>query len=157
NLKQIGLALHNYHDTYGYFPYCTNSRFDSERTSWMAWLFPYVEQGTIVEEIITPGLPSGVSVRNIGRPTEFQAKVYTCPSDGHAISDDGGYGLTGYMGVCAPSTEQSDTWNNNPQGVFVKRCHWTDSPTRSNMDFNGQATRIASITDGLSNAVMVGE
>jgi prepilin-type N-terminal cleavage/methylation domain-containing protein/prepilin-type processing-associated H-X9-DG protein len=157
NLKQIGLALHNYHDSFNQLPYCTNSRFNSERTTWGAWIFPYLEQGVIVDEVITPGLPSGVSVRNTGRPTEFQAKVYICPSDGHGITDDGAYGLTSYLGVCAPSTEQSDTWNNNPDGVFVKRCHWLDSPTRLNMNLNGPPCRFASITDGLSNTLMVGE
>jgi prepilin-type processing-associated H-X9-DG protein len=61
------------------------------------------------------------------------------------------------MGVCAPSTEQHDTWNNNPQGVFVRKCHYADSPIRKNIDANGSPTRITSITDGTSNTVMVGE
>jgi prepilin-type N-terminal cleavage/methylation domain-containing protein/prepilin-type processing-associated H-X9-DG protein len=157
NLKQIGLALHNYHDTFKQFPYCTNSRFDSERTTWAAWIFPFLEQGDIVPEIITPGLPSGVSVRNTGRPTNFQAKVYVCPTDGQSISFDEYGGLTNYLAVTAPSTEQADTWNNNPKGVFVRKCHWLDSPTRQNMNLNGPRVRIASIADGTSNTLMVGE
>jgi prepilin-type processing-associated H-X9-DG protein len=157
NLKQIGLALHNYHDSFKRFPYCTNSRFNSERTTWAAWLFPYLEQGVIVPEIITPGLPSGTSVRNVGIPTEFQAKIYICPSDGNSISFDQYGGLTDYLAVTAPSTEQADTLNNNPKGVFVRKCHWVDSPNRKSMDLNGPPCRISSIIDGLSNTVMVGE
>src|SRR3989442_4240857 len=44
NLKQIGLAFHNYHDNYGSFPYTTDSQFNSNRTSWAAHLFPFIEQ-----------------------------------------------------------------------------------------------------------------
>jgi prepilin-type N-terminal cleavage/methylation domain-containing protein/prepilin-type processing-associated H-X9-DG protein len=154
NLKQIGLALHNYHDTYKQFPYCTNSEFNSERTTWAAHLFPYLEQGAYVPQAL--GLPNP-GVRNVGVPTAFQAKIYTCPSDGHSIDITNTYGMTSYLAVTAPSTEQADTWNNQPQGVFVRRCHWLDSPTRQNMDFNGGATSIASVTDGTSNTLMVGE
>src|SRR5205085_6405856 len=50
NLKQIGLAAHNYHDTYqhlppgiGYYPTTTNGTFG---TSWFH-LLPYLEQGNL--------------------------------------------------------------------------------------------------------------
>src|SRR5262249_16428238 len=81
-------------------------------------------------------------------------------SDGHSIGKDSRgnlFGLTNYLGVTAPSTEQHDTWNNNPQGVFVRKCHYLDSPVRQNPDLNGPPTRMASIRDGLSNTLLVGE
>jgi hypothetical protein len=40
NLKQIGLALHNYHGSYGRFPLCRGQHF----SSWIVSLFPYTEQ-----------------------------------------------------------------------------------------------------------------
>src|SRR5512140_2876915 len=52
NFKQIGLALHNYHDTYNHFPYTSQSRFNSANTSWNAYLFPFLEQGDFVPSII---------------------------------------------------------------------------------------------------------
>src|SRR5262249_1695723 len=55
-----------------------------------------------------------------------------------------------------PSTEWHDSWGVNPKGVFVKKCHYTDS-TRTAVDINGPPARIASISDGLSNTLMVGE
>src|SRR5437870_830180 len=44
NMKQIGLALHNYHSTYERFPYENVHINDSVRCNWLAHLFPYFEQ-----------------------------------------------------------------------------------------------------------------
>src|SRR5262245_60797231 len=48
NLKQIGLALHSYHDTKGHFP--GNHRppqNQSVRSRWLTKVLPYLEQGNI--------------------------------------------------------------------------------------------------------------
>src|SRR5262245_14557365 len=62
NLKQLGIAFHNYHDTYGSFPYTTNSKFNSDRASWAPMLFPYVEQpfslGTVTLGFRNSAVPS---------------------------------------------------------------------------------------------------
>ena len=44
NLKQIGLALHNYHDTAGKFP---PVRVGNEHASWFVLVMPFLEQGNI--------------------------------------------------------------------------------------------------------------
>src|SRR5712692_960765 len=44
NLKQLGLALHNYHDVNKQFPYENVHINDSPRCNWIAHLFPYFEQ-----------------------------------------------------------------------------------------------------------------
>lgn len=53
NLKQIGIALHNYHDVAGVFPpgFLDIHAGNSERTSggwaWSAYLLPYLEQANL--------------------------------------------------------------------------------------------------------------
>src|SRR5438876_723349 len=45
NLKQIGIALHHYHDVYDTFP--PGIRFDSPRRSWVPDILPFIEQKNI--------------------------------------------------------------------------------------------------------------
>ncbi len=56
NLKQLGLALHNYHDTHNMFPinwmgldYTTNNGTPS--FSWVTYILPYIEQGALYDTI----------------------------------------------------------------------------------------------------------
>src|SRR5436305_14323217 len=43
NLKQIGVALHSYHDVNRQFPYENTNLNDSHRCNWAAHIFPYIE------------------------------------------------------------------------------------------------------------------
>ena len=58
NLKQIGLALHSYHDTYKYFPqggriFISNNDWDnySDKGGWHARLLPFIEQDNLYKAI----------------------------------------------------------------------------------------------------------
>src|SRR5271156_382729 len=44
NLKQIGLALHNYHDAMNVFPYGVQYTSPDYYWSWLAQILPYIEQ-----------------------------------------------------------------------------------------------------------------
>lgn len=55
NLKQLGLAMHNYHDVFNTFPpaWCTN-HFDANSKAafgWQSFLLPYVEQANLYNHI----------------------------------------------------------------------------------------------------------
>ena len=44
NLKQIGLAFHNYHSTYNYFPVDVTSKDGKPLLSWRVVILPYIEE-----------------------------------------------------------------------------------------------------------------
>ncbi len=49
NLKQIGLAMHNFHDTYGNFPPGLTDD-DTDNWSWGAYILPYIEQSPLYQK-----------------------------------------------------------------------------------------------------------
>jgi prepilin-type N-terminal cleavage/methylation domain-containing protein/prepilin-type processing-associated H-X9-DG protein len=174
NLKQIGLALHNYHDANNHFPAENVHISDNPRCNWLAHLLPYIEQPFTPQVrpatktwgiTITPGVntPSGAFVRNVAVPDNFVCKTFICPSDGKTLTWDGDSGLTNYLAMNAPNTDQRDPWNKNTRGIFAYWGHFTDPGdtwgTRSQISGPvwGTPTTITSITDGTSNTLMVGE
>src|SRR5262249_49211648 len=103
NLKQIGLAIHNYHETAGAIPinrygdYSASSAFGgpyftSSSWSFLAVLLPYLEQsslyqtGNIANSIetakgIDPGGAAGTPTLATSSATAGIVKTYLCPSD----------------------------------------------------------------------------
>jgi prepilin-type N-terminal cleavage/methylation domain-containing protein/prepilin-type processing-associated H-X9-DG protein len=166
NLKQIGLALHNYHGAYERFPYENVHISDSPRCNWIAHLFPFFEQPftpqlrptTTTHGItVSNSTPAGIFIRNVAIGDDYVVKTLTCPSDvAPRISADGSAALGNYLAVNAPNTDQRDPWNINTQGVFFYWGHFlTDSPWGQPQW--GPASTIVGITDGTSSTLMVGE
>jgi len=54
NLKQIGVALHNFHDTYKRFPVGQPDD-DNDNYSWSAYLLPFMEQQTMYDTLVQGG------------------------------------------------------------------------------------------------------
>ncbi len=166
NLKQIGLALHNYNSTYDRFPYECTSMSDYPGASWAAHIFPFIEQ-PFKSQLIGPRNDlapyiGGIVLQDPGSinaavPGSYVVKTYVCPSDGSTISSDGAQGLTNYLGINYPNTDQRDPWNVNTQGFFSYQCHRGQTWDQSGWNLSGPPTTIASITDGTSNTVAVGE
>jgi prepilin-type N-terminal cleavage/methylation domain-containing protein/prepilin-type processing-associated H-X9-DG protein len=90
NLKQLGLAAHNYHDAYGIFPpgavkfrhYAADgvTRLVYDRYTWALLLLPYVEQGNVYNEWVFGynGPPGSVGVRSSG--------TFTLPNTGDNLA-----------------------------------------------------------------------
>jgi prepilin-type N-terminal cleavage/methylation domain-containing protein/prepilin-type processing-associated H-X9-DG protein len=114
NLKQIGLALHNYHSTYGYFPTTQtgpgkpddHGGYGSGLFSWYARILPYLEQLQLHKRInfnvtmadndaISSGIFTISSTHPNAAAAATQLTVYLCPSDPSRA--------TAIMGDCRPA------------------------------------------------------
>ena len=78
NLKQIGLALHNYHDSYGVFPPAyTVDASGRKLHSWRTLLLPYVDQAPLYQKIdLTKPWDDPVNAELARTPIQ----AYFCPS-----------------------------------------------------------------------------
>jgi hypothetical protein len=149
NLKQIGVALHSYHNTHKAFPIHYGD--DPNHWGWIFELFPYMDYENVYKEGVE-GLrktPLSYTAMASVLPT------FLCPADprenagGVATFNGNSFGMTGYLGLLGKS---QDDRTEAGLGVF--------SDTVYNGDLIVIQTRpipISQITDGLSNTLMVGE
>ncbi|PQO43438.1 DUF1559 domain-containing protein, partial [Blastopirellula marina] len=78
NLKQIGLAMHNYHDTYQSFPSGFNNY---TGWGWAAAILPFVEQRAMYDQINNTQSLMDLSNATILASAQTQLDNYRCPSD----------------------------------------------------------------------------
>jgi hypothetical protein len=125
NMKQIGLAIHNYHDVYGRLPEDVKDKTGKPILSWRVAILPYIEQQNLYQQF---KLDEPWDGPNNKKWSQAMIKTFMTPADPAAATADG-YGMTNYLGVAGPGT------------IFDPR---------------GKVT-FASVTDGLSNTIMVVE
>lgn len=142
NLKQLGLALHGYHDANRSFPPgCSyqDGRDPYPFMSWMTRVLPFVEQEAMWREAVK-GFELERDFRKSPPHTPLPRVIptYICPSDSRTLSPAilGNYviGLTSYLGN---------------EGL--------DLNTRDGLLFLDSRIRIADVDDGTSNTLLVGE
>ena len=158
NLKQIGLALHNYHDTFLLFPAgmvnmnysafprtfaVPNGTYANMGPNWLVGLLPYIDQAPLYNKAnFSVGLTNGANAALVSA----NLSAFQCPSDSYATAGNkcttfgngawgrGNYGASGY----------GASGNNNMGSVGLN--------DRGLMGINGWNS-IASCTDGTSNTV----
>src|SRR5437667_289081 len=59
NLKQLGLACHNYHDVNAAFPQGNLGTWDNDHGSWMFAALPFMEQASLYNQVVALPGPSG--------------------------------------------------------------------------------------------------
>jgi prepilin-type N-terminal cleavage/methylation domain-containing protein/prepilin-type processing-associated H-X9-DG protein len=176
NLKQIGLALHNYHDRMGSFPpgYASTvgpggpADDQGPGWGWAAFLLPDLEQNNIYRQVqFDKGIkdPAHAALRMISLP------VFLCPSDGAPP--------TFTVDLLDDPTPDYSTPLRDGQGNPVQLAHSNyvgifgnpeitvdpgfllPDPDRSlahqGMFYRNSKLRIADVTDGTSNTLFVGE
>ncbi len=173
-IKQIGLALHNYHDTSNIFPisYQSNGGWNetsSKSMSWLVGILPFIDQANLFNSAD----PNQVWSAAVNQPLTLKAMpLFLCPSDatnkGGRLTNltnlNGGiaYGVTGYKAVAGNNWAWGTFTHTHPTGRFAGNA---DGLNNGNgwlcRNDNGAAgpriTRMKDITDGTSNTLMVGE
>jgi len=139
NLKQVGLAAHNYNDTTGYL--ASNGDNTAERGDW-CWAYqflPYIEQDNLKK------------IGDAGTPTAVGIKTYLCPGRSRIPASTSGANSPGFNG---PFTDYKINWttfenrSNNPGSTDVNKAN------RAKGRFS--VTTISSV-HGTSNQIYVGE
>ena len=132
HLKQIGLALHNHHDTAGRFP----AGVDARRFSALTHLLPYAEQDNLFRTI-DQSVPANHANNN--GPRGRRVPIFICPSD-----PSSGALPAGFSGNCYA-------------GNYGNDIYWNQQTTNGVFSFNPVGTTFADITDGTSNTAAFAE
>ncbi len=161
NLKQIGLALHNYHETHKMFPIghqyrgnfdgITDNAFGGSGFAWSYSILPFIDQGPLFEQFI-PERPLA-QAPNVTLAQTF-LPIFNCPSDdkptnrnNRAVAQQATVSYSGAAG--GYDGYQGGIPGNNPNklrfnGVFDR-------------DNRGKPTDVAGIKDGTTNTIMIAE
>ncbi len=143
NLKQIGLALHSYHDANHTLPYGHRSLFHRDRlpfTGWTLDILPYIEADPLWSRSMADfkRQPLAFTPPHAGLSTPY--RIYSCPADGRVSTAQVSTrtntlaAFTSYLGVSGKDYQSKD-------GALVQ----------------DQRFNLLAITDGTSNTLLVGE
>jgi prepilin-type N-terminal cleavage/methylation domain-containing protein/prepilin-type processing-associated H-X9-DG protein len=150
NLKQIGLALHDYHDTYHKLPpgyvatgaYVNGTTDTAPGWAWGAYVLPYLEQGNLYSQYNLSQL-----IQNCPA-AQTLVQTFLCPSD---IAPPTSFAVTdsSWATVCLA-----------PPCSYAACCGGgvsTTAATGNGCFYRNSGVRLTDITDGTSNTIFVEE
>lgn len=165
NLKQIGLALHNYHDTYqtmpsGYLVKRTSATVclpNENSWSWGALILPFIEQSSLHDQLNVGNISlaqAGANVTLLAQ-MELSMAAFRCPSDtGPEVNNN--------------NMKRFNPWN-NPAGWTMATSNYVGNNTSWDLRWDGnvdrtqgifvqdQGTAFRDVLDGTTNVIAVGE
>ncbi len=164
NLKQIGLAMQNYHDVFQCFP----SGFirqagaaDNEgHWAWNALLLPYVEQTSLHEQLRVGDIPVSTAMLTNNLRTAMQAPIegIRCPSSAGqpTIHDEAGRRIQASGGPESGLAVTNYIACNNSYGL--KNDGGTDPGSQAlGVFYRHSRVSFRDLTDGSSSVILVGE
>ncbi len=168
NLKQLGLALHNYHDAHTRLPSgwiavdagVMSAHEGLNGAGWGTMILPYIDQGNLYNEF-----DSSLAIEDPANANFIDHRIpgFRCPSDPQPdtweIEEEGNPGnvlaelpIANYVGVFG--TEELDGCEN---AAGVDPVAANGQCQGNGAFFHNSATRISQITDGTSNTLLIGE
>jgi prepilin-type N-terminal cleavage/methylation domain-containing protein/prepilin-type processing-associated H-X9-DG protein len=175
HLRQIGIALHQYHDTFGRLPpgWVAHQPEGVPGWGWASAMLPFLEQRTLDETLIRRHLPIADPANQLARETVVA--VLLCPSDpsprlglifggaedDHAHADHAHDPDEEAEEPAGPSIEHGTPLlrmaRSNYLGVFgVSEIEAAPAAGEGSFFFLSR-TRFSEFRDGLSNTLLVGE
>jgi prepilin-type N-terminal cleavage/methylation domain-containing protein/prepilin-type processing-associated H-X9-DG protein len=162
NLKQQALAVHNFENTYQFFPYSDYGY----SQSWMTIILPFIEQGNVYN--LDPMWNSGYYTMPTGGVPYYNVQAatiiptYLCPSDPLGSAPVDGYAPTDYVAITGLTAygvpgssailEGSFGLDTGTEGIIQGLFNQPSF----NVSSSPQVT-MAGITDGTSNTIVIGE
>ncbi len=169
NLKQLGLAIHNYHDTHRVIPpgfcgtpsSCTTINHDHPGWGWMAYILPFVDQAPLYQQLKIGQLNKAVCDQTtIMAPQDTMGSAvlqdtiipaYICPSATDpkiSNTNTGFHAKSNYCGIAGISFTGVTDSSNAPFPVGLKGTFGNARVHK---------VKFRDFTDGTSNVAMVGE
>jgi prepilin-type N-terminal cleavage/methylation domain-containing protein len=169
NLKQLGIAIHNYHDSHRVFPYA----WGSVQETWSALILPYIDQAPLYNTLVWQPYPNNTWAAMTSADPTWPNKVacgvpmpvLRCPSLPLPPADNN-QGIpdrrqASYR-VCSGSLIASDDNSTRPAPFNVAPYTSLEFSPARDPGVNGimvgaGSTSMKDITDGTTNTIMVGE
>jgi prepilin-type N-terminal cleavage/methylation domain-containing protein/prepilin-type processing-associated H-X9-DG protein len=149
NLKQLALAMHNYHAAVGVLPFAASHW---GHGGWVKMTLPYIEQTALADQWDEKVLYHVQPNLDVCRA---QISTHVCPSDTRTRSSWGGVAYTMANFNYAVNLGNTSVYRVSPlNGVTFHGApfHYEESPTTDIQAFN-----FSDVRDGTSNTVMLAE
>ncbi len=155
-LKQIGLALHNYHDTHRTFPPGVVSVTGRNRLAWSTFILPFMDQAPLYKQM-------GVATNNWAEDWNHSS----IDVNSNSISDAAELAKTVLPAFICPSDSMAqvntkrrvdaDVGPGDGDGTTETNVGKSNYAITNAMGDNNTKRRIRDVTDGTSNTLLVGE
>ena len=167
NLKQMGLALHAFHDTYQHFPTAVSVAWDPvtnaiepangryQSCSWMVYLLPWMDNPSLAEDL-APWSMVGEKRSNGGIEVQISKKIASSPSATPVIDPM----IVNFAKKTIPSYRCPSALNTDLTSWGTGTASYAaciGAASDGFFKYDGSTTRMGEITDGLTYTVALVE